>query len=156
MLKTVPKCLEERREKRGKRVPVLTVMEDEVGAQMSKLITFPLKSKTLFEGSYHLLFWNTVSDIGLYLLIQIKHFSNNKKEQVVPAIWQGNKGTKRFCCCFAEEIKSGCLRLLLQNTIYRKTKGVVSIDSNEKIILHKKYWKGGVFVYKSTIFFRDF
>lgn len=105
------KCpqMQQREEKRGKRVPVLTVMADEVGAQMSQPITLPLESRALFERSYHSSFWNTVSDIGLYLLIQIKHFSNNKKEQVVPAVWQGNKGTKRSCCCCAEEIKSGLL-----------------------------------------------
>lgn len=88
--------------------PFLSVMADEVVTQMSQLITLPLESRALFEGSYHSSFWNTENNIGLYLLIQIKHFSNNKKEQVVPAVWQGNKGTKRSCCC-AEEIKSGLL-----------------------------------------------
>lgn len=105
------KCpqMQQREEKRDKRGPVLTVMADEVGAQMSQLIMWPLESRALFERSCRSSFWNTVSDIGLYLLIQIKHFSNNKKEQVVPAVWQGNKGTKRSCCCCAEEIKSGLL-----------------------------------------------
>lgn len=100
-----------------------------------------------------MLFWNMLSGTDLYLLIQIKHFSNDKKRTSGSsnlARKQRNKGILLlFCRRNKIRAPSDCYQRPW------KTMELISIDWSGKIIVCKSYGRGVVFCIQERYILRS-